>query len=69
MGKDPKPVNNGIVYIKNLFWPGWTTVHQLGKTSSLYIGYGFKAKQIYNPCEPEKILEEQADRQEVSEPN
>lgn len=56
VGKDTKPVNTGTVYLRSLTWPGWTTVHYLNRTSSLYVGYGFKAGQFYYPCEPEKIL-------------
>jgi radial spoke head protein 4A len=50
VGKDTKPINIGVVFLKNLLWPGWTTVHQLGKTTSIYVGYGFKAGQFYYPC-------------------
>ena len=56
IGKSTKPVNYGIVYLRNMNWPGWTTIHHLNRTSNLYVGYGFKANQTFSPCEPAPVL-------------
>ena len=62
IGKVPKNVSKGVVGIKNLVWPGWVTVAYGAKTSSLYIGYGHKYKQIYYPFDPEAVLQEKDDK-------
>ena len=36
-----------------------------GKTSNLYVGYGHKYKQRYYPFDPEPVLAECSDREEV----
>jgi hypothetical protein len=41
------------------------TIAYGGKTSSIYVGYGHKFRQNYYPCEPETILQEAEDRDEV----
>lgn len=52
LGKVPKVVSKGVVGVKNLVWPGWTTVGWQGKYSSIYIGYGHKSKFTYFPRQP-----------------
>jgi hypothetical protein len=64
VGKNSKTVSRGVVGIKNLVWPGWLTVAYGGKTSSLYVGYGYKYKQNYYPFDPETVLQEREDREE-----
>ena len=65
IGKVPKIVSRGVVGIKCLLWPGWVTIAYGGKTSSIYLGYGYKFRQNYYPCEPETILQEAEDKDEV----
>lgn len=65
LGKNPKVLSKGVVGIKSLIWPGWTTAGWEGKYSNIYVGYGQKAKFIYFPREPEAILQECPDREEV----
>lgn len=62
VGRNPKIISKGILGLRNMIWPGWTTLAYEGKHSSIYIGYGHKAKQNYFPREPETILNECADR-------
>lgn len=51
--KNSKMANCSAVSVKNLLWPGWTTIsYGSTKWSSIYIGYGWKAKQNYYPREP-----------------
>ena len=64
-GRNPSTVSRGVVGLKSLVWPGWTTVAADGKISSLYVGYGHKYKQKYYPFEPETVLAECPDREEV----
>ena len=64
-GKVPKIVNKGIVGVKNLVWPGWLTTAYSGKQCSVYVGYGHKFKHNYYPCEPEAVLQEAEDKDEV----
>lgn len=49
VSKNPKTVSKGVVGVKNLIWPGWTTVGWEGRHSSIYIGYGHKNKFTYFP--------------------
>lgn len=64
--KNIKPTSTSVVSVKNLIWQGWTTVaYGNGKWSSIYVGYGWKSKQCYYPCEPESILCECEDKEEV----
>jgi hypothetical protein len=52
IGKAGKTICKGTVGIKNLIWPGWVTIGNSQKISSIYVGYGHKAKQIYYPFAP-----------------
>ena len=61
------PVAHGLIFLKNLNWPGWSAVYHLGSVSSIYVGYGFKAGQIYSPCEPASVLKERADTTEAAD--
>lgn len=63
VGKNPKVVCKGVVGVKSLVWPGWTTLGYEGKFSSIYIGYGHKFQQYYYPREPEQIMQECGDRE------
>ena len=65
LGKQGKIISKGVVGIKNLLWPGWLTIGYEGKYSSIYMGYGHKAKECYYPSEPETVLCEGEDRCEV----
>jgi hypothetical protein len=64
-GRNPKPTSAGVIGLRSLVWRGWTTVAWEGKFSSLYVGYAQKAKFEYFPAEPERILGEVAEREEV----
>ena len=63
VGKNPKVVCKGVVGVKSLLWPGWTTLGYEGKFSSIYIGYGHKFQQYYYPREPEQVMQECEDRE------
>lgn len=65
LGKQGKVQSRGVVGVKNLLWPGWLTIGYEGKYSSIYMGYGHKAKECYYPNEPETVLNEGEDRCEV----
>lgn len=56
IGKVPKVVCKGVVGLKNLIWPGWLTIGNNLKTSSIYIGYAHKSKTVYYPFAPETVL-------------
>lgn len=58
VGKNPKTTCKGVVGVKNLVWPGWTTIGYEGKFSSIYLGYGHKSQHCYYPREPETVLQE-----------
>lgn len=62
LGKNAKIISRGAVGIRNLLWPGWLSVGYEGKYSSIYVGYGHKAKNQYYPSEPEALMEESSDR-------
>ncbi|CAD8116456.1 unnamed protein product [Paramecium sonneborni] len=63
-------VNNGVIIIKSLVWPGLVTVYSNKVLSQLYYGYGFKAttKHFY-PKQPQQVQTEQPDLPEQPEPN
>ena len=65
VGRNSKSVHYGVVFVKNLNWPGWTSISYLGKVSSLYVGYALKANQVYSPCHPDTVLTERPDREEA----
>lgn len=56
LSKNPRVVSSGVVGLKSLIWPGWSSVSWQNKYSSIYIGYGYKNKFIYYPREPELVM-------------
>jgi hypothetical protein len=65
VGKNGKILSSGVVGLKSLVWPGWTTAGWEGRSSSIYVGYGHKQKFEYFPREPEVVMGEGVDREEV----
>ncbi|CAD8085745.1 unnamed protein product [Paramecium primaurelia] len=63
-------VNNGVIIIKSLVWPGLVTVYSNKVLSQLYYGYGYKAtNNHFYPKQPQQVQSEQPDLPEQPEPN
>jgi radial spoke head protein 4/6 len=71
--KPTKKVNNGIVVVRSLQWPGAYTLFQGGRTLSIYIGNGHKyegglPQGGYYPVFPPKIMDDPKEFTEQPEP-
>ena len=74
--KPSKKINNGVVVVKSLQWPGAHTLHNNGRTLSIYIGNGLKYEGTtstanpggYFPVFPPKVLGDPVERVEQPEP-
>lgn len=71
--KPSKKVNNGVVVVRSLQWPGAHTLHTLGRTVSIYVGNGLKYEAgpstvSYFPVFPPKIMEDPVEFREQAEP-
>lgn len=71
--KPTKKMNNGIVVVKSLQWPGAYTLFQNGRTLSIYVGNGHKyeggsSQGGYFPVFPPKIMSDPHEFKEQPEP-
>ena len=74
--KPSKKINNAVVVVRSLQWPGAYTLHTNGRTMSIYVGNGLKYEGTtstanptgYFPVFPPKVLEDPVERTEQPEP-
>jgi len=71
--KPSQKINNGVVVVRSLQWPGAYTLFYQGRTMSIYIGNGHKyeggaAQGGYFPVFPPKIMEDPKEFKEQPEP-
>ena len=70
MSKAKEQINYGFISIRSLTWKGWTLIYHNKQWATMYVGNGWKSTdEWYYPQEPELILEEKQDCEEVPEPN
>ena len=66
-------MNNGVVVVRSLQWPGAHIIHSNGRTMSIYLGNGHKyeggtPQSGYFPLFPPKIMEDPKEYKEQPEP-
>jgi len=69
--KPSKKVNNGVVVVRSLQWPGAYTLFQNGRSLSIYVGSGLKyegGQGGFFPVFPPKIMADPAEFKEQPEP-
>ena len=72
--KPTKKINNGVIVIRSLQWPGAYTLYHQGRTISIYVGNGLKyegtttASAGYFPIFPPKVMSDPAEFKEMPEP-
>ena len=71
--KPSQKINNGVVVVRSLHWPGSYTLFQNGRTLNIYVGNAHKyeggtAKAGYFPLFPPKVMEDPAEFKEQPEP-
>lgn len=73
--KPTKKINNGVVVVRSLQWPGAYTLYHQGRTISIYIGNGLKYEGSassqavgYFPIFPPKVMNDPPEFKEQPEP-
>ena len=70
MSKAKDTINYGFISIRSLVWKGFCLMYHNKQWTSMYVGNGFKCTDSwYYPQEPETLLNECNDCDEVPEPN
>ncbi len=72
--KPTKKINNGVIVIRSLQWPGAYTLYHQGRTLSIYVGNGLKYEGSattsvgYFPIFPPKVMNDPPEFKEQPEP-
>ena len=72
--KPTKKINNGVIVVRSLQWPGAYTLYHQGRTLSIYVGNGLKyegsttASAGYFPIFPPKVMSDPPEFKEIPEP-
>ena len=72
--KPTKKINNGVIVVRSLQWPGAYTLYHQGRTLSVYVGNGLKyegsttASAGYFPIFPPKVMSDPPEFKEMPEP-